>query len=224
MSGLDQPLGMLPFLLDGLWVTLALTLGGTLVAALSAFGAGLARLSRHWPVRALAALYVDLFRGTSALVQLFWVFFVLPLFGLELAPMTTGILVLGLNIGAYGAEVVRGALRTVPVEQTDAAASLGFSETQTLWRVLLPQALPAILPPFGNLLIELLKGTALVSLITLADLTFQGQLLRASTLRSGEVFAWVLVLYFIIAQLLVYGVGWLERRVGRFRAPTRELR
>jgi polar amino acid transport system permease protein len=86
MSGLDQPLGMLPFLLDGLWVTLALTLGGTLVAALSAFGAGLARLSRHWPVCALAALYVDLFRGTSALVQLFWVFFVLPEFGLRLSP------------------------------------------------------------------------------------------------------------------------------------------
>jgi polar amino acid transport system permease protein len=210
-------LEMLPFLLDGLLITLTVTLGGAVVALLSAFAAGLARLSRHWVSRALAAAYVDLFRGTSALVQLFWVFFALPLMGVELSPMVTGILVLGLNIGAYGAEVVRGAVQAVPVDQREAAVSLGFSGRQILWRILLPQALPTMLPTFGNLLIELLKGTALVSLITLADLTFQGQLLRSSTLRSGEVFGLVLALYFLVAQVLAFGMRRLERRVGRFR-------
>jgi len=218
MNDLSSPLGMLAVLLDGLWVTLAVTLGGALVAAVSAFAAGLARLSRGWPLRALALVYVDLFRGTSALVQLFWVFFALPLLGVALSPLTTGILVLGLNIGAYGAEVVRGALQALPAGQREAALSLGFSDRQTLWRILLPQALPAMLPSFGNLLIELLKSTALISLITLADLTFQGQVLRAATLRSGEVFGLVLVLYFIFAQLLASGMRLLEQRLGRYRS------
>ena len=97
---------------------------------------------------------------------------------------------------------------------------MGFSEFQILWRVLLPQALQAMLPTFGNLLIELLKGTALVSLITLADLTFQGQLLRAATLRSGEILGLVLILYFIVAQVLALGMRQLERRAGRFRVKA----
>jgi polar amino acid transport system permease protein len=224
VSSLFELAGFVPPLIEGLGVTLVVTLGGAAVAALSAFAAGLAQRSRRWPVRALAMAYVDLFRGTSALVQLFWVFFALPMLGVELTPMATGILVLGLNIGAYGAEVVRGALQAVPPGQHEAALTLGFNERQILWRVLLPQALPTMLPTFGNLLIELLKGTALVSLITLADLTFQGQLLRASTLRSGEVFGLVLVLYFAVAQVLAYGVRWLERRVGRYRGPIQGCR
>lgn len=217
MNDLSSPLGMLAVLLDGLWVTLVVTLGGALVATLSAFTAGLARLSRSWPLRALALVYVDLFRGTSALVQLFWVFFALPLWGVTLPPLAAGILVLGLNIGAYGAEVVRGAIQALPAGQREAALSLGFSNRQILWRILLPQALPTMLPSFGNLLIELLKSTALVSLITLADLTFQGQVLRAATLRSGEVLGLVLMLYFILAQLLASGMRLLERWLGRYR-------
>jgi polar amino acid transport system permease protein len=212
-------LRMLPVLLDGLGVTLEVTLGGALVAALAAFAAGLARLSRSRTLRAAALVYVDLLRGTSALVQLFWVFYALPLLGLRLPPLATGILVLGLNVGAYGAEVVRGAVQALPRDQAEAALCLGFGPRRTLWRILLPQALPSMLPTFGNLLIELLKGTALVSLITLADLTFQGQVLRAATLRSGEVLGLVLVLYFLTAQVLAQGMRLLERRLGRWRTP-----
>jgi polar amino acid transport system permease protein len=214
---MPQPLDLLPALFEGLWITLIITAGGALVAAMSAFAAGLARLSRHIWVSIPALVYIDLFRGTSALVQLFWAYFALPLLGVELDAMTVGIVVLGLNIGAYGAEVVRGAIQAVPVEQHEAAIALNFSELQTMWRIILPQALLAMLPPFGNLLIELLKSTALVSLITLSDLTFQGQLLRTATLRSAEVFTLVLVLYFLVALVITYGVRWLERRlaVGR---------
>jgi polar amino acid transport system permease protein len=204
---------LLPPLLEGLWVTLTITAGGAVVALLAAFAAGLARLSRRAWLRAVALAYIDLFRGTSALVQLFWAYFVLPLFGLTVDASTVGIVVLGLNVGAYGAEVVRGAIQAVPREQYEAAVALDFDETQTMWRIVLPQAVLSMLPPFGNLLIELLKGTALVSLITLKDLTFQAQMLRSATLRSAEIFGLVLLLYFLVAQSLMYGVRHLERRL-----------
>ena len=187
------------------------------VAAVAALAAGLARCSQHTWVSIPALAYIDLFRGTSALVQLFWAYFALPLFGVKLDAMSVAIVVLGLNIGAYGAEVVRGAIQAVPVAQREAAVALNFSEGQAMWRIILPQALFAMLPPLGNLLIELLKSTALVSLITLNDLTFQGQLLRSATLRSAEIFSLVLFLYFLGALVITQGVRWLERRlaVGR---------
>lgn len=209
----------LPPLLSGLWVTIQLAFGGSILAILAAFAVGLLRLSRKAGLRIAATAYTDFFRGTSALVQLFWVYFALPFWGVELDAMTAGIVVLGLNHGAYGAEVVRGAVQAVPRPQYEAAAALNFTERQTLWRIILPQALPAMLPPFGNLLIELLKSTALVSMITLGDLTFQGQILRAATLRSGEIFTLVLLLYFMLALSISFGVRRLERRlaVGRVR-------
>ncbi|MGD8824231.1 MAG: ectoine/hydroxyectoine ABC transporter permease subunit EhuC [Myxococcales bacterium] len=214
---MPQLLDLLPSLLKGLQVTLIVTAGGAVVASLAAFAAGLARLSRHLWVRFAALVYIDVFRGTSALVQLFWAYFALPLLGVKLDPMTVGIVVLGLNIGAYGAEVVRGAIQAVPVGQREAAIALNFSGRQTMWRIVLPQAALSMLPPFGNLLIELLKSTALVSLITLSDLTFEAQLLRSATLRSAEIFTLVLIIYFLVALCITYGMRWLERRlaVGR---------
>src|SRR5690606_242356 len=112
------------------------------------------------PLRAVSTAYVELFRGTSVLVQLFFLYFALPHFGLRLTALSAGVAALGLNAGAYGAEVVRGAMAGVPRGQRDAAQALGFSERQIRLRILLPQALPAMLPPAGNLLIELLKNTA----------------------------------------------------------------
>ncbi|VCU71282.1 Inner membrane amino-acid ABC transporter permease protein YecS [Pigmentiphaga humi] len=206
---------LLPPLLRGLFITLQITAGGAAVAVPLAVLAGLGRLSRRpwlaWP----AACYVELFRGTSALVQLFWVYYVLPLFGLKLPALVAGILVLGLNAGAYGAEVVRGAVAAVPRGQVEAALALNMGPRATLWRIVLPQAVPAMLPPAGNLLIELLKNTALVSLITITDLTFSAQLLRSETFRTVEVFTLALLMYFVAAQCLSAGMRWLERRARR---------
>jgi len=212
-----RPFDLLPPLLDGLWITVTITAGGAIVAAAAAFVAGLARLSPHCWLRVPALAYIELFRGTSALVQLFWAYFVLPLLGIQLQAITVGVLVLGLNIGAYGAEVVRGSIQAVPPDQYEAALALNFTERQAMWRIILPQALPTMLPPFGNLLIELLKSTALVSFITLGDLTFQGQMLRSTTLRSAEIFTLILILYFLMALGITYCVRRLEQRlaVGR---------
>jgi polar amino acid transport system permease protein len=206
---------MLLPLLRGLVVTVELTLAAVALAVVIALAAGLARMS---PRRALAwpaAVYIEVFRGTSALVQLFWFYFVLPFFGIELSAFAAGMLVLALNTGAYGAEVVRGAVLAVPRGQLDASAALNMGRFQTLWRIVLPQAFPAMLPPAGNLAIELLKNSALVSLITITELTFAAQLVRAETLRSAEIFGLVLVLYFAVALCITAGMRLLERRAAR---------
>ena len=220
MSHLPPPFDLLPALLQGAGATLALTLGGGIVALVCAVAAGLGRLSRRGPVRALATAYVELFRGTSALVQLFWFYFALPFVGIRLNATTAGILVLGLNIGSYGAEVVRGAVRSVPPGQREAALALHFTPRQIRWRIVMPQAAIAMLPPAGNLVIELLKASALASLITVHELTFQGQLLRSATLRTLDVFVLVLLVYYAIARTASFGVRRLERRFSRGRVPV----
>ncbi|MDX1664087.1 MAG: amino acid ABC transporter permease, partial [Candidatus Promineifilaceae bacterium] len=142
------------------------------------------------------------------------IFFVLPLppFNFSISAFQAGVLALGLNVGAYGAVVVRGAIRAVPRGQIEAAIALNMSRSLMMRRVILPQALVRMLPPFGNLLIELLKATSLVSLITLSDITFQALTLRQSVGRTTEVFTLLLVIYFLIAYPLTLGVRWLERR------------
>jgi len=199
----------------GLLVTLKITAGGTAVALAAAFAAGLSRLSRRCLLRWPAAVYIETFRGTSALVQLFWFFFVLPFFGIDLAAMTAAVLVLGLNTGAYGAEVVRGAILAVPRGQVEAARALNMGPARTLWRIVLPQALIAMLPPAGNLVIELMKNSALVSLIAITELTFAGQLQRSATLQSGTVFTLVLLMYFGAALCITGGFRLMERRLAR---------
>ncbi|MGH9162573.1 MAG: ectoine/hydroxyectoine ABC transporter permease subunit EhuC [Vicinamibacteraceae bacterium] len=212
-------LDLLPDLLRGLVVTLQLTAGGACVALVLAFAGGLGRTSGTRLVRTAAVVYIEIFRGTSALVQLFWAYFVLPFFGIHIEAIAAGILVLGLNIGAYGSEVVRGAIQAVPAGQYEAATALSLSPRRTFWRIALPQALPVMVPSAGNLLIELLKSTALVSLITTSELTFTAQTLRASTLRTSEIFVLVLFIYFGVALVFTAGMRTLEQRLSFWRQP-----
>lgn len=205
----------LPELLRGMLVTVSVALGAAGVAVVMALISALGRLYGARPVRWLAVAYIETFRGTSALVQLFWLFFVLPHFGLTLEPMTVGIAALGLNVGAYGAEVVRGAMLAVPRGQWEAATALNLSRAKTLRRVILPQAFVAMIPPWGNLFIELLKATSLVSLITLADLTFKANQLNQNSLRTLEVFGLVLLMYLALATLVTHGMRALEQRAAR---------
>jgi polar amino acid transport system permease protein len=200
-------------LLRGAGVTAKITALAIVVALIVAFTVGLARRSHRRPVRFIAAAYVEVFRGTSVLVQMYWFFFALPAFGLRLTPIAAGVLALGLNVGAYGAEVVRGAIQAVPRGQIEAAIALNMPGSLRMRRVVLPQALIAMLPPFGNLMIELLKGTALVSLITLSDLTFQAQVLRSSTGKTVAVFSLTLLFYLVMSLIITLVVRLLERRV-----------
>jgi polar amino acid transport system permease protein len=209
-------LEFLPALLRGTVVTVQITVAASLVAIAIGLVMGLARLSPWWPIRALAVGYIELFRGTSLLVQLFWWFFVLPHFGIFLPAMLVGILGIGMNVGAYGAEVVRGAILSVPRGQYEAAIALNMSPLVRMRRIILPQAVLAMLPPWGNLLIELLKGTALVSLITIHDLTFIAHAENMRTFQTVEIFTLVLVLYYLLGRgLITPGVRLLERRFSR---------
>lgn len=207
--------GYVGLMLQGALVTIELTLMGSVLALFMAFVAGLGRLSRFFAVRALATAYIEFFRGTSIFVQLFWAYFVLPFAGITLTPFQTGVLALGLNVGAYGAEVVRGAVKAIGREQREACIALNLARGQAMRHVILPQALPLMLPTFGNNAIELLKATAVVSLISLTDMTFQAQVVRAQTGNTLIPFAMILVLYFLMALAISWGMRWLERRVTR---------
>jgi polar amino acid transport system permease protein len=207
--------GYLLLILEGALVTIELTILGSALALVMAFLAGLGRLSRFFAIRALATTYIEFFRGTSIFVQLFWVYFVLPFAGVTLSPLEAGVLALGLNVGAYGAEVVRGAIKSVPREQYEACTALNLSRFQRMRYIILPQALPLMLPTFGNNAIELLKGTAVVSLISLSDMTFQAQVVRAQTGNTMIPFATILILYFVIAWVISFLMRRLERRVTR---------
>jgi polar amino acid transport system permease protein len=210
-------LDLLPILLRGLEITVRLTLTSAAIAFVIALVAGLGRLSPIAPLRFLAGVYVEVFRGTSVLVQMFWFFFALPLFGITLSPFVAGVTALSLNIGAYGAEIVRGSILSVPRGQIEASIALNMTPGLRMRRVILPQALVLMMPPFGNLLIELLKATALVSLITIPDITFRGVTLQQTTGRTTEIFLWLLVIYFAIAYPMTLGVRWIERRVSAYR-------
>ncbi|MFA5596058.1 MAG: ectoine/hydroxyectoine ABC transporter permease subunit EhuC [Pusillimonas sp.] len=216
-------LDYLPALLQGARVTVELTLYSTVLGALVAFGLGIGRHSRRAWLNVPCAVIVEIFRGTSLLVQLFWIYFALPVLGelvglnLRLEPMVAGTLALALNIGAYGAEVVRGALQAVPTEQLEAAKALDFSGRQTLWRISLPQALPEMMPSFGNLAIQNLKDTALVSLISLGDLAFRAEQIRNFTQDSTTVYTMLLLMYFGMALVLSALMSLLGRRVGAWR-------
>lgn len=208
---------LLPPLLKGAGVTIQISFFSIILAFFLSFTFGLARLSKWRMLRGVAAVYVEVIRGTSLLVQLFWIFFALPFLGIKLPAMLAGIIALGMNSGAYGAEIVRSTILAIPKGQTEASIALNMTPMQRMRLVILPQAFVRMLPPFGNLIVELIKGTALVSLITLSDLTFQGMLLRTTTMQTAEIFALLLIIYFFIAYPCTRGMRWLERKlsVGR---------
>jgi len=220
------PFDLLPPLLRGAVVTLEITALSAIVAFFMAFLAGFGRLSNYGLIRVLARVYVEIFRGTSLLVQMFWMYFVFPFFGLQLSALVVAVLALGLNFGAYGSEVVRSGILAVPAGQTEAAVALNMTPWRRMWHIILPQAILLMLPAFGNQLIELLKATSLVSLITVSDLTFRGMLERTATLQTTDIFILLLVLYFVMASPLALVTRWIEHKVsleGRVAGARRRL-
>src|SRR6516162_7774911 len=205
----------LPFFLGGVPVTLGVTFLAMAVAVPVAVILAIGRKSPHAVLRWPAGFVIELFRGSSALVQLFWAFYVLPFFGINLSAMVAGVLVPGVNEGSYFSEVVRAGINAVPAGQREAAVALGFSPFYRFFRIILPQALPVMIPPFGNALVTMLKFTALVSLVTIQDLSFRANLIGTSLGRSGPVFGLIIVIYFILALILARGAKALEHRVNR---------
>ncbi|WP_202080412.1 ectoine/hydroxyectoine ABC transporter permease subunit EhuC [Caldalkalibacillus salinus] len=205
-------------LLKGAGVTVQLLIYASILGFIIAFIAGFGRLSRFKLVRVITLTYVEFFRGTSLLVQLFWFFYVLPFFGVSLPPLLVGVIALAMNYGAYASEIVRGAIVSIPKSQTEAAIALNMSRFQRMKNVILPQAFKLMLPGFGNISIEMLKGTALVVLIGIQDVTYiVKEVLIPSTGAQLELYTLLLFMYFLIALPLILMARWLEKKasVGR---------
>jgi polar amino acid transport system permease protein len=212
-------------ILAGLSLTVEATLGGIVIAAVLAFVFGLAMLSGSRTVRVIARVYVEIWRGTSEVVQLFWIYFVLPLLvGYQVVPLAAGIIVLGLNFGAYGAEIVRGAIQAVPTAQYEGAIALSLTPAQRMRRVILPQALVEMVPPFNNLFIQLLKGSALLTIIAVPEMTNQARnvLMDLYTSQAGLIWTVLLVFYLLLSILITFGMKFVERRAARIvgRGPS----
>jgi polar amino acid transport system permease protein len=216
--------------LAGLWVTVYVTLLCALGALVLAFVLGLmARTERLLP-RTVARVVIEFFRGTSLLVQLFWFYFVLPLlpypFGFRLDDLLVTVLAFSLNFGAYGAEVVRGSINAVPRPQWEGAVALNLTPLQRMRRVILPQAVPLMLPPFNNLLIQLLKSTPLVFLIGMTDLTYYSDAYRGALGNELFVFPLLLVVYFALSYVFTLVMHLLEaqskKRLGQIES-VREI-
>jgi polar amino acid transport system permease protein len=205
-----------PSFISGTIVTLEQTGLGILLAILVAVVMAALKLSPFSPLRWTGIAYIEIFRGTSLLVQLYWIFFVLPLFGITLDKFTAGFIAVGLNLGAYGAELVRGGVQAVPRGQYEAAIALNIPPFKRMRRIIFPQALLNMLPPWGNLIIELLKSTALVALISVTDLMFQAKQINSTTFLSAQAFGTALIIYYIIARfILTPGMRGLENRLAQ---------
>jgi len=220
MNFFDFVLQYWPRVVSGTGVTVAQFILATILGVAIALSMGLMKLSSSKLVRASAITYIEIFRGTSLLVQLYWIFFVLPLFGVTIDKFTAGYVAVGMNIGAYGAELVRGGILSVAKGQWEAALAINMTPAQRMRRIILPQALVNMLPPWGNLMIELLKGTALVSLISVADLMFETKQINSSTFLSAQAFGIALAIYYVLARFMVTPfMRWLEdymaRKMGR---------
>ena len=196
-----------PVLLKGVKITLLVLILSAIFGYLFAFIAGLCRLSKNPILRRLTVFYVEVFRGTSLIVQLFWFYYAIPmLFGFDLGSnLLAGVLAISLNYGAYMSEIVRGSILAVDKGQTEAATALNMSSYQRMRLIILPQAIRMMLPEFGNYLIQMLKATSLVSLIGMHDILYHGDLIRSSNLSMAPtVYILVLIFYFIIALPLIW--------------------
>jgi len=205
----------LPVLLRGLWVTVQATALGMSLALVFGLLLALLGYARAWPLRRFARLLVELVRGTPLLVQLYFLFYVLPQAGLRLSPLVTGVLGLSIHYGAYLAEVYRAGIEAVPRGQWEAAWVLGLSRARTFSLVILPQAVVPMVPAIGNYLIAMFKDTPILSAITVLELMQRAKLLGAEEFRYLEPLSMVGLLFLAISLPASRLLSGLEARLAR---------
>ena len=190
--------------ISSLAMLLGLALGGLL---------GMASLSRLITLRWAVLAYVDFIRGTPLLIQIFLVYFALPVVGVNLPEFWAGVIALGLNAAGFIAEIVRGGVGSVERGQAEAARSIGMRHGQILWYILLPQSLRSVVPPATNELITLVKGSALLSVISVYELTRAGQAIIAVHFAPFEIFLLIALYYYVAISALAWFSRWVERRL-----------
>ncbi len=210
---LDLVINSFPLLLLGAGVTIQITAVSVSVGMLIGIIVGIARLSKTWIIKSLAAVYVDFIRGTPLLVQIFLIYFALPIIlGTRIDPFIAAITACSINSGAYVAEIFRGGIQSIDKGQMEAGRSLGLTWRQTMQYIILPQAFKRIIPPLGNEFIAMMKDSSLVSVIGFEELTRRGQLIIARTYGSFEIWLSVAFIYLVMTFTISRLVDYLERR------------
>jgi polar amino acid transport system permease protein len=210
---IDLVLRSFPLLLMGAGVTIQVTVLSVGFGLLIGMFVGIARLSTTWIVKMLATIYVDFIRGTPLLVQIFIIYFALPIvLGQRIDPFIAAITACSVNSGAYVAEIFRGGIQSIDQGQMEAGRSLGMTWAQTMRFIILPQAFKRIIPPLGNEFIAMLKDSSLVSVIGFEELTRRGQLIIARTYGSFEIWLTVAFIYLVMTLTIARLVDYLERR------------
>ena len=212
MEFLRDTLAVFPTLIRALPVVLELALGAMALALVLGLLVALARISTLKPLRAVAVVFVEVIRGTPLLVQLVYIYFVLPAIGIDIDPVPAGILGLGLNYGAYLSEVFRSAILSVESGQTEAALSLGYTPRAALWRVVIPQSFTVSLGPIGNYFIAMVKDTALTSAIAVTEVLKTANILNSQTFQTTEIYTAAALLYLAVSLPLSRIVILLERK------------
>lgn len=202
-----------PFFLEAAWITILLSVLTAILGLICGALGVAARLSRFAVLRFIGAAYVSVFRGTPALIQLFILYFGGPQIGIQLDAFEAGVMGLGVNAGAYMTETIRGAIIAIDKGQREAARTLGLSQWQGMYRVILPQAARLMVRPLGVNLNMLVKSTALVAAISVIELTYTAQRYIGSTYKPFEMFLLAGILYMIIISVVGRGVAWVDRKV-----------
>jgi polar amino acid transport system permease protein len=204
----------LGFLLSGVELTVLVTAAALTSGSVVGLVIALARMSpRRW-LQMPAVAYIEVFRNTPALIQLMWMYYCLPLLtGLEMSAVASATLALAMNGSAYIAEIVRGGIQGVDRGQVEAARTLGMSHAQTMRKIVLPQAFRRMIPPFVNESVSILKFSSLVSVLGVADLTYQAQVLSTTTFRPIEIFTFIALVYLVLCSALAYVARRLELRM-----------
>jgi len=210
-------IAFLPPLLKGAWLTIVVSMLAFALAMIVGLLFAIARMSRFAPLRIAAAIYIQVIRGTPLLLQLFFIYYVLPYNGIVLSPFVSAIIGLTANYAAYMAEIFRSGIQAIAKGQWEAGAATGMSRRLLMRRIILPQALRIIIPSIGNSFVSIFKDSALVSVITMRDLMFSGQLLASATFKHFEIYAMVAAIYLAISYPAAMLVEWIERllEIGR---------
>lgn len=216
----SSALDSLPVLNKGAILTLELTAGAVAIGVVIGLFMALARLSKLKIARIFAIAYIDFFRGTPLLVQVFLVYYLIPkLLQWQTMPdnyqYIAGITAMGLNSGAYIAEIFRAGIQSIDRGQSEAARSLGMSQAQAMRYVILPQAFKRVIPPLGNEFIALLKDSSLLSIIAIEELFYSGKIIAGRTFQPIPMYIAVAFYYLVMTQLISQWVAYMERRLAK---------
>jgi polar amino acid transport system permease protein len=206
---------ILPTLIEGVKITILATVLGYILAAIVGLAIAIIRRSKNKLISRPMGLVAEFIRGTPLLVQLYFIFYVLPDLGLTLSPLVAGVIGLGLHYGTYTAEVYRAGIDNVARGQWEAAKACNLSSAQTWTQIILPQALPPMIPALANYFIAMFKETPLLSAITVLELMNQARSIANYNYRYIEPITLVGAFFLVISLISVVGLRWLERRYGR---------